>query len=214
MRNYAKTIIYTIQCKDPNITETYASYTTNLISRRRDHKSECNNPNDSNYNSYHYRFIRENGGWDNWEVICQYNYPCENKAQSILEKKRFIIKNNCNLNTNDWFYIKEPEIQIKDLTEEDIVNQIKELEKRLEKERARHRVENMTLDEIKKKNDKAQIYRLNNKEEILVKQTETRKNMNQEHKEIAIAQNKKYKDKRKATYNVKYLIIDWGPRII
>ena len=109
MPDYAKTVIYQIECKDPNITKTYGGHSTNLIKRRQRHKGNCNNPDNSYYNIYVYRFIRENGGWDNWQVVWQYDYPCENKRQAEKEERIYIKKNKCELNT--YIPSKEDEIE-------------------------------------------------------------------------------------------------------
>ena len=92
MPDYAKTVIYQIECKDPNITKTYGGHTTNLISRRRDHKGACNNPNSDAYNYYVYQFIRANGGWVNWQVVWQYDYPCGSRREAELEETKYIKK--------------------------------------------------------------------------------------------------------------------------
>ena len=193
MPNYAKNVIYTIQCKDPNITETYASYTTNLISRRRDHKSECNNPNDTHYNNYLNYFIRENGGWDNWEVVWQYNYPCENTKQAILEKTKFIKEHNCKLNRN-CLPKEKPKITASDFTEDEWNNLTKELEKRLEKkrekDRVRQRVENLTQEQREKQNAKARV-----------------ENMTEEQKAKKKERNKKYREKQKLLKENKVVVI-------
>ena len=99
MPDYAKTVIYQIECKDPNITKTYGGHSTNLIKRRALHKSACNNPNTTHGQCYVYQFIRENGGWHNWQVVWQYNYPCENVEQAKLEETKFIKEHNCELNS-------------------------------------------------------------------------------------------------------------------
>ena len=100
MPDYAKTCIYQIQCRDPSITKTYGGHSINLIKRRGLHKSVCNNPNAKNYNCYVYRFIRENGGWDNWQVVWQYDYPCGSKKEALLEETKFIKEQKCELNSN------------------------------------------------------------------------------------------------------------------
>ena len=88
MPDYAKTVIYQIECKDPTITKTYAGHSTNLIKRRQKHKEICNKHNSKGHNSYVYQFIRENGGWDNWQVVCQYDYPCgSQKGKQNLKKQ-------------------------------------------------------------------------------------------------------------------------------
>ena len=62
--DYSKTIIYKLCCKDVNITDEYVGGTTNFYGRKGNHKGKCNNSN-----TRVYKFIRENGGWDNWEMI-------------------------------------------------------------------------------------------------------------------------------------------------
>ena len=111
--DYSKTVIYKIQCKDPNIGQTYGGHSTNLKSRISDHKKTCNHPNLKNYNQYIYQFIRANGGWDNWQVVWQYDYPCANLGEALLEETKFIKENKCELNKNMPFVSKE-EKKIKD----------------------------------------------------------------------------------------------------
>jgi len=67
--DYSKTVMYKIVCKDVEIKELYVGSTTSLVKRRYLHKSDCFNANSKRHNFYVYQFIRENGGWDNWEVI-------------------------------------------------------------------------------------------------------------------------------------------------
>ena len=56
--------VYSIQCLDENVKEFYIGSTDDLQQRIRDHHF--------NYKRYPnrkvYKFIRENGGWDNWEI--------------------------------------------------------------------------------------------------------------------------------------------------
>jgi hypothetical protein len=67
--DYSKTIIYRIVCKDVNVTECYIGQTTNFIKRKSQHKENCNGEKYKNYNYYVYQFIRNNMGWDNWDMI-------------------------------------------------------------------------------------------------------------------------------------------------
>ena len=67
--DYSNTIIYKICCNDITITDCYVGHTTNFSQRKSQHKSSCNNENSEQYNSFVYKFIRENGGWDNWNMI-------------------------------------------------------------------------------------------------------------------------------------------------
>jgi hypothetical protein len=67
--DYSKTYIYKLVCKDPTIPDSYVGHTTKPPTRKNKHKSACNNPNATTYNLYVYQFIRDHGGWDNWEMI-------------------------------------------------------------------------------------------------------------------------------------------------
>jgi hypothetical protein len=67
--NYSNTIIYKLCCKDLSITEAYVGHTTDMRKRKSNHKSRCNNIKDKKYNLNVYKFIRDNGGWDNWDMI-------------------------------------------------------------------------------------------------------------------------------------------------
>ena len=68
INNY-NTIIYKLCCKDPIITDIYIGHTTHFIKRKQLHKTDCNNIKGIKYNYYVYRFIRNNGGFDNWDMV-------------------------------------------------------------------------------------------------------------------------------------------------
>lgn len=63
-----KGYIYMIKCKDENITDCYIGSTINICSRKKYHKCVCNNPDNKAYNYKVYKFIRDNGGFDNFSV--------------------------------------------------------------------------------------------------------------------------------------------------
>lgn len=91
MPNYQKTVIYKIYCKDANITEFYIGHTTNFISRRDTHKSSCNNEKSKKYNMKLYIYIRNNGGWDNWDMIEIEKYQC-NDINEAKNRERYYIE--------------------------------------------------------------------------------------------------------------------------
>ena len=107
MPDYSKTLIYKIVCKDVSIKETYGGHTTHLVKRKQQHKSICNNITNKRYNSYIYKFIRDNGGFDNFDVIWQYDFPCNSKREAELEERRFIEKEKCELNSMRPFVTSE-----------------------------------------------------------------------------------------------------------
>jgi hypothetical protein len=90
--NYENACIYEIVCKDVNITQRYIGSTTNLIQRRRDHKSRCYNENCNHYNQYVYQFIRANGGIVNWDIVLiEQVIDCKDK-ENLHKRERFYIE--------------------------------------------------------------------------------------------------------------------------
>ena len=90
--NYSNSSIYKIVCKDPSITDCYVGSTTNLIKRRASHKFDCNNEKDKRYNFYVYQFIREHGGFDNFQIIEIEKFnDCEDK-ESLLRRERYYLE--------------------------------------------------------------------------------------------------------------------------
>ena len=49
--------------------EFYIGSTRNMVQRKKNHKSSCNNPNSKGYNQKTYRTIRDNGGWDEFRMV-------------------------------------------------------------------------------------------------------------------------------------------------
>ena len=88
--------IYKIYCKNSEITDIYVGSTDDFNSRCLSHYSRCRNPNSEKYNLKVYRFIRENGGFQNWlieEII-----KCEEDTKYDAEVHYFKTLNS-NLNT-------------------------------------------------------------------------------------------------------------------
>jgi hypothetical protein len=60
--------IYKIYCRDSEITECYVGSTEDFHKRCKNHKSVCNNENDSKHNLKVYKYIRANLGMDNFII--------------------------------------------------------------------------------------------------------------------------------------------------
>ena len=90
MTDYSKSCIYKIACKDASIEDIYIGSTCNFIKRRCQHKTVCNNPNDKNHNYYVYRFIREHGGWDNFDLYLIEQFSCTTKMQKTQVERGWI----------------------------------------------------------------------------------------------------------------------------
>ena len=88
--NYSNSTIYERYCKDPNIQDVYIGTTTNFKNRKHQHKiNSLNiNPNSSNLS----RFINQNGGWNNWNMIFLEKFPCNYNLE--LKKRQYEILYN------------------------------------------------------------------------------------------------------------------------
>ena len=87
---YEKGVIYRIICKDPTIKDCYIGSTSNFTKRKQGHKSRWCDENNRNYNAPVYKFIRENGGWENFEMIEIIKYPCETKRELEIKEREYI----------------------------------------------------------------------------------------------------------------------------
>lgn len=87
---YDNGIIYKLCCRDVNVTDIYIGSTIGFTVRENAHKTSCNNKNAKQYNSKLYQFIRNNGGWDNWDMI-------------IIEQTEF--KNSLELHKRERYYM-------------------------------------------------------------------------------------------------------------
>lgn len=96
--DYSKCLIYKICCLDTSITDIYVGMTTNYNKRKGQHKNECCNDKASHYNYYIYQFIRENGGWSNWEMIIIEQYPCSNNLEARKREYELIVSLGATLN--------------------------------------------------------------------------------------------------------------------
>jgi hypothetical protein len=90
MERYERGVIYKICCRDPRRTECYVGSTCNLVRRRCSHKHMCHNERRVEYSYPLYRHIRENGGWENWEVVPVEEYPCASKTALRIREQYWI----------------------------------------------------------------------------------------------------------------------------
>jgi hypothetical protein len=94
--DYSNTIIYKIYCKNSNITDVYVGHTTNFTKRKYLHKSASNNLNN---NLKIYNKIRENGGWENWEMIEIAKYNCKDNTEARIKEQQHFEELQASLNS-------------------------------------------------------------------------------------------------------------------
>ena len=163
--NYSNSCVYKICCNDINITDCYVGSTTNLIERRRHHKSACNNKNGKDYNYNVYKFIRDNGGWGNWTVVLVESYSeCKSREELLRFERYHMEQLEATLNR------QVPGRTVKEYTKE-YYQKIKEQKKEYyqnNSEKIKEYRQNNT-EKIKEYNKE---YRQNNTEKIKEKQKE------------------------------------------
>jgi len=162
MIQYNKSTIYKLCCKNADVTEIYIGSTTNFRLRKSHHKSSCNNENGEKYNRKLYSFIRENGGFDNWDMIEIEKVNATDKKDLEKNERRIIEQLKPALNCiipgrTDKEYYADNSDKIKEKQKEyraDNSDKIKEKQKE-------YRAENS--DKIKEKN---KDYYANNSDKI------------------------------------------------
>lgn len=99
MPDYSKSIIYKLECKDPNVTEIYIGATTDFYTRKSDHKAKCINKDGKfEYNTPKYCFMRLHGGWDNWQMIQIEEVNARNKRHLNQIESKYIKDLKAELN--------------------------------------------------------------------------------------------------------------------
>ena len=105
--DYSNTIIYKIICKNSNIKDIYVGHTTNFVQRKYAHKQNSYNKKSLNYMSKLYKTIRENGGWNNWNMIMVDFFKCNNSEEARKKEQEYYEKLNANLNGIEPFVEKK-----------------------------------------------------------------------------------------------------------
>ena len=100
MTDYSNACVYKIICKVESITDIYIGSTVNFKRRRYGHKNCCTNPNIKDYNLKVYKFIRDNGGWDNWQMIKICDVKCLDGYYLRKKEGEYIRNLNPTLNKN------------------------------------------------------------------------------------------------------------------
>ena len=97
--DYSKTIIYKIVCDDLSVKDCYVGHTTDMSKRKWGHKSVCNNEKNKGHNHKIYKIIRENGGWDNWNMLLVEKFPCKDKYDACKREREVYEEIDAKMNT-------------------------------------------------------------------------------------------------------------------
>ena len=103
-KDYSRNVIYKLVNKeDYDNANIYIGSTTNFTKRKCEHKSDCMNETGVKYNQKIYHFIRDNGGWDEWNMLEVEKYPCVDNNEANAREEHWRIHFNAVLNMKKCF---------------------------------------------------------------------------------------------------------------
>lgn len=105
--NYSNGIIYKLCCRDLEIKEEYIGSTTSFTKRKTQHKSICANENSNMYNYPVYVCIRQNGGWNNWDMVEVEKYKATDKHDLHKRERYWMETSKSSLNKRIPSHIKK-----------------------------------------------------------------------------------------------------------
>jgi hypothetical protein len=76
----------------------YVGSTIEFDNRMIKHKNRCNNEKDKNYHLKVYQYIRENGGWNDVEIIIIETNKCD-KCEALDLETKFMLSFDADLNS-------------------------------------------------------------------------------------------------------------------
>ena len=190
IRNY---VMYKIIPKNKNLNYCYVGHTTDFPSRKYQHKLACINETHTKMHFKLYQVIRENGGYNEWQIIEIEKFNNKTNLEARIREQELIIEHKANLNTLNA-YITEDE---RAANKKEITQKYREKNKELLKEQTKKYKEDhkeIITEQMKK-------YREENKEKIKAKTKEYIENNKEKHDETQKAWREKnteiLKEKRK-----------------
>ena len=195
-------MIYQISCKDTNITDIYIGSTKNLEKRIEKHKSDCNK---YNKNIKVYKFISNNGKFNNWIFTVIEELQNITKQEAKVRERYYIETLKSSLNSN-----------IPTRTSKEYYEQNKEKKKEYNEQNKEQIQEykkvyyEQNKDKIKEINKQ---YREQNKDKIKEQIQEYKKVYYEQNKDKIKEINKQYREQNKDKINEK-IICECGCEII
>ena len=103
--------IYIIKSNNENITDVYVGSTTNFKRRYNEHKCYCNKVEGRKYNLHLYKFIRDNGGWDNFTMEIIETLDNQDKTELRMKEQHYYNTLNSTLNQLSPYTTEEERIK-------------------------------------------------------------------------------------------------------
>jgi len=97
--NYENTIIYKIQHLDDE-TLLYVGHTTDFTKRKSAHKANLKSTNSKAYNYKVYQMIRDNGGWDMFNMTEIETFSCSDRREAEAEEDKIMREMKTTMNRN------------------------------------------------------------------------------------------------------------------
>lgn len=97
--DYSKCQIYKLVCKDLVVKDCYVGSTCSWIRRKSQHKNDIINKNGKAYNYKKAVIIRNNGGWENWEMVLIENCPCKTDLEARSKEREWLEKLGATMNS-------------------------------------------------------------------------------------------------------------------
>lgn len=172
LKNYT---MYKILPKNAALDYCYIGHTNNFAFRKQQHRAPCIDTSHSKAHIKIYETIRNNGGWDEWEMIELEKFNNKTKLEARIREQDLIKEHNANLNMLSA-YITEDERQAnkKAITEKFRAENKEYLAEQTKKYKEEHK--EVIAEQMKK-------YREENKEKIYQKTKEYRENNKEKHQE-------------------------------
>ena len=112
MEELREAVFYKIYCKDASIKDCYIGSTFNFTGRKNKHKHDCNTEKRIIYNSKVYKFIREHGGWEHWNMDEFERIKVKDSKEKRILEREFMELENSSLNTLRAYVSEEERIEI------------------------------------------------------------------------------------------------------
>jgi hypothetical protein len=169
-------VMYKVCPKNKELNFCYIGQTANFENRKRQHiKNTTCETDKKHYHLKHYQTIRENGGWDDWEMIELEKFNGKTKVEARIREQELIKEHNSNLNMLSAYITEEERKATKKKCTEKFREENKEyLAEQTKKYKEEHK--EVIAQQMKK-------YREENKDAIYQKTKEYRENNKEKHQE-------------------------------
>jgi hypothetical protein len=168
-------VMYKLSPKNKNLKYCYIGHTNNFIFRKRQHYLPSVDLNHIKSHILLYETIRQNGGWDEWEMVELENFNGKTKLEARIREQELIDEHSANLNMLKAYISEEDRNALK----KQITQKYREENKELLKEQTKKYKEDhkeIISEQMKK-------YRSEHKKEIYEKSKEYREKNKEKHQE-------------------------------